>query len=62
MPWIWEPISNPGEDYTRSENLGNLLELSVVFCVVSPFAALAGFLSGRSGGRLRTKLVNRPGS
>ncbi len=25
VPWIWEPISNPGEAYTRSDNVNNLL-------------------------------------
>ena len=59
VPWIWEPISNPGEVFTRSENVGNLIVLSVVFCAVLPFVILAGYLGGRLGGRLRTRLVNQ---
>lgn len=53
VPWIWEPISNPGEAYTRSENVGNLIVVSVVFCGVLPFIALTGFFGGRLGRRLR---------
>jgi hypothetical protein len=57
VPWIWETISNPGAVYTRSENLNNLLELSVVFCVALPFAVLAGYLGGKLGGRLRNRIA-----
>ena len=53
VPWIWGPISNPGEVYTRSENVGNLIVVSVVFCGILPFIALAGFFEGRLGRRLR---------
>ena len=53
VPWIWEPISNPGEAYTRSENVGNLFVVSAVFCGILPFIALAGFFGGRLGQRLR---------
>ncbi len=56
VPWIWEPISHPGEVYTRAENLYNLLEESVMFSLVFPFIVLAGYLGGNLGGRLR----NRP--
>ena len=54
VPWIWEPISNPGEDYTLSENIDNLIVVSVVFCGILPFIVLAGFLGGKLGSRLRT--------
>jgi hypothetical protein len=57
VPWIWEPISNPGEVYTRSENLGNLLEVSVIFFLVLPFIALAGYFGGKLGGRLRNWFI-----
>ena len=53
IPWVWRPISNPGEVYTRSENLGNLIEVSVVFCGAFPLIVLAGYLGGRFGGRFR---------
>lgn len=59
VPWTWEPIINPDEAYTRVENLGNLLEVSVVFCAVFSFVILAGYLGERLGGRLRTNLVNQ---
>ncbi len=45
--WIWEPISNPGEVYTRSENLGDLLALSAIFCAVLPFVALVRYLGAK---------------
>ena len=57
MPWTWEPTSNPAAVYTRSEDRNNLLELSVVLCVVLPFVILAGYLEGKLGGRLRSKIA-----
>ncbi len=62
VPWIRVPISNPGEVFTRSDNVGNLITLSVVFCAVLPFVVLAGYLGGRLGGRTRARLVNRAAS
>lgn len=59
VPWIWEPISNPGEVFTWSDNVGNLIVLSVMFCAVFPFIVFAGYLGGRLGGRLRDRLVNQ---
>lgn len=53
VPWIWEPISNPGEVYTRAENLNNLMVFGVGFCVVLPFVVLSGYLGGLLGGRIR---------
>ena len=58
VPWIWEPISNPGEVYTRADNLNNLLELSVIFCAVLPFVVLAGYVGGRLGARLRNRATS----
>ena len=55
VPWIWEPISNPGEVYTRFENLGNLLRVSLAHCAVLPFVVLAGYAGGKLGGRLRNR-------
>ena len=60
VPSLWEPISNPGEVYTVSENLGNLLTLTTVFCAVLPTVVLAGYLGARLGGRLRTAPRGRP--
>ena len=57
VSWIWEPISNPGESYTRSDNVGTLLVVSVVFCGILPFIVLAGYLGGKLGGRLRASRV-----
>lgn len=57
--WIWEPISNPGEAYTRSDNLNTLVFLALVFCVLLPFITLAGCLGGWLGGRLRNKGTTR---
>ncbi len=57
LPWIWEPISNPGEAATRSENLYNLLEVGVMFCLVLPFIVLAGYLGGKLGRILRNRLT-----
>lgn len=59
IPWIWEPISNPGEAYTRSDNLNSLLEFGVVFCVALPFVVLSGYLGGLLGGRLRGRSATR---
>ncbi len=53
IPWIFVTPSNPGEAYTRDENVGTLLVVAVAFCVVVPIVALAGYLGGRFGGRLR---------
>jgi hypothetical protein len=57
VPWIWEPISNPGEVYTRSEYIGNLIEASVGFFLVFPFIALAGYFGGKLGARLRNRFT-----
>ncbi len=51
LPWLMEPISNPGDVYTRSENLQMLFLWGTAFCAVSPFALLVGYLGGRVGGR-----------
>ena len=59
IPWIWRPISNPGEAYTRSDNLDVLLQLGVVFCVALPFVTLSGYLGGLLGGRLRARSATR---
>ena len=53
LPWIFVVPSNPGEVFTRSDNVGALIVITLVFCAVFPFVALAGFLGGRLGGRLR---------
>jgi hypothetical protein len=53
LPGLLNPISNPGEVYTRSENLQMLLIYATAFGAVSPFGLLAGYLGGRLGGRLR---------
>lgn len=45
--WLWEPVSNPGEAYTKSETLNNLLVVGVVLFAVAPFAVLAGYFGGR---------------
>lgn len=50
LPGLMDPISNPGEVYTRSENLQMLFLWGTAFCGVSPFALLAGYLGGRLGG------------
>lgn len=59
IPWIWEPISNPGEAYTRSDNLNSLLELGVLFCVALPLVLLSGYLGGLLGGRMRGRPATR---
>lgn len=61
VPLVWllgslafvflEPITNPGDVYTQSENLRMLGVALVVYCVVSPVFILASFLGGRIGGR-----------
>ncbi|QIN82522.1 hypothetical protein GBA63_07620 [Rubrobacter tropicus] len=51
LPSLMDPISNPGEVYTRSENLQMLFLWGTAFCAVTPFALLAGYLGGRFGGR-----------
>lgn len=52
IPSIFEPINNPGDVYTRSENLGNMAAMSVAFCVLLPILILAGYLGGGIGDRL----------
>lgn len=59
VPWIWEPISNPAEVYTRSDNVNTLFEASVVFCVILPFIVLAGYLGGKWGGHLHERPAAR---
>ena len=53
LPGLLRPISSPGDVYTRTENLQMFLIYAVALCFVLPFAALAGFLGGRLGRRLR---------
>lgn len=60
VPSMWEPVSNPGEAFTISDNLGNLLVLTIMFCAVLPFVVLAGYLGARLGGRLRHWPRSRP--
>jgi hypothetical protein len=59
IPWIFVTPSNPGEAYTRDENVGTLLVVAVAFCAVVPIVVLAGYLGGRLGGRLRTRVATR---
>lgn len=59
LPGILDPINNPGDVYTRSENLQMFLIWGTAFCAVSPFVVLAGFLGGRLGGQLKNRLVGR---
>lgn len=56
VPWLWQPISNPGEVYTRADTISKLLEISVVFCAVFPLIVLAGYLGSRAGTLLRGRL------
>jgi hypothetical protein len=51
LPGVVGRTDNPGEVYTRSENLQMLLLWGAAFCAVSPLALLAGYLGGRAGGR-----------
>lgn len=61
VPLLLRPVNNPGEAYTRAENFGNLIELSVIFALAMPPILLASFLGGRLGGRLRGREpANRP--
>ena len=53
VPWVFVKPSNPGEVFTRSDNVGILFFLTTVFCAVLPLIALAGFFGGRLGGRSR---------
>jgi hypothetical protein len=53
VPWLFVTPSNPGEAYTRDENVGTLLVVAVAFCAVFPIVVLAGYLGGRLGWRLR---------
>lgn len=57
ITWIWKPISNPGEVYTRAETISKLLEVSVDFCAVLPLFILAGYVGGRVGTLLRSRAI-----
>ncbi len=57
--WIWEPISNPGEHYSRSENLNDVLVLSAIFCATLPLVVLASYLNAEAGERQRDRVVTR---
>ncbi|MGF1473582.1 MAG: hypothetical protein ACFB50_17815 [Rubrobacteraceae bacterium] len=48
---LLEPVRNPGDVYTRAENIGMLGAALVVYSVISPVMVLSGFLGGRVGGR-----------
>ncbi len=56
IPWIFVAPTNPGEAYTRDENVGTLLLVAVAFCAVFPVVVLAGYLGGRLGSHLRLTL------
>lgn len=53
VPWVFVKPSNPGEVFTRSDNVGTLVFLTTVFCIVLPLVALGGFFGGRLGRRLQ---------
>jgi predicted permease len=53
VPWVFVKPSNPGEVFTRSDNVGTLIFLTAAFCTALPFVALGGFFGGRLGGRPR---------
>lgn len=55
IPFLLRPINDPGDVYTRAENLQMFLLWMVVLCVISPLGILAGYLGGRLGGRLRRR-------
>ncbi len=57
--WIWEPITNPGELYSRSENLNDVLVLSAIFCATLPLVVLASYLNAEAGERQRDRVVTR---
>jgi hypothetical protein len=57
ITWTWEPISNPGEVYTRADTISKLLEVSVVFCAVLSLFILAGYVGGRVGALLRSRAI-----
>jgi hypothetical protein len=59
IPWVFLTPSNPGQAYTRAENVGDLIFFIVVFCVLFPFVVLAGCIGGRLGGRLRSRINQR---
>ncbi len=53
VPWVFVTPSNPGEVFTKSDNIGTLIVLTLAFCAVLPLGVAAGFVGGRLGGRLR---------
>jgi hypothetical protein len=59
VPWIWEPINNPGEPYSRSENLDDVLVLGAIFCAALPLVVLASYLNAKAGERQRDRVVTR---
>lgn len=59
MIWAQQPISGPNQEYTRSENLGNLFAVGSMFAMISPVAILAGYLGGRFGQPLRRRIADR---
>ena len=59
MIWAQQPISDPNQEYTRSENLGNLFAVGSMFAMISPVAILAGYLGGRFGQPLRRRIADR---
>lgn len=58
MIWMQQPISGPNQEYTRSENLGNLFAVGSMFAMISPFAVLAGYLGGRFGQRILRSIAD----
>jgi hypothetical protein len=59
VPSVFVRPSNPGEVFTRSDNVGTLIFLTGAFCIAMPFVALGGFFGGRLGGRPRRRLGAR---
>ncbi len=55
IPPLLRPINDPGDVYTRAENLQMFLLWIVAFCIISPLGILASYLGGRLGGRLRRR-------
>lgn len=60
LPLLAEPGGDHGEIYVLNEGLGTLVAFGVAFGVVLPFLALAGYLGGKTGGRLRDVSRQRP--